>query len=73
LATVTTCHVLGGTEAFFADVQDCYQRWDPATPPGLRLPPADVVVAVVDEIDDSKCSGQPFAAAISKTSVTRQA
>jgi SAM-dependent methyltransferase len=39
-ATVTTDHVAGGTEAFFADVQDCYERWDPATPPGLRLEPA---------------------------------
>jgi len=40
-AVVTSDHVAGGTGAFFADVQDCYERWDPATPPGLRLVPAD--------------------------------
>ncbi|MER7837490.1 class I SAM-dependent methyltransferase [Streptomyces sp. NPDC096040] len=39
LAVVTTHHVAGGTEDFFADVQKCYERWDPATPPGLRLTP----------------------------------
>ena len=39
LATVGTHHIAGGTwtEAFFAEVQRCYQRFDPATPPGLRL------------------------------------
>ncbi|MFE6889385.1 class I SAM-dependent methyltransferase [Streptomyces sp. NPDC057694] len=37
LATVSTHHVAGGTEQFFVDVQACYERFDPATPPGLRL------------------------------------
>lgn len=37
LALVTTDHVAGGTEDFFPEVQRCYERWDPATPPGLRL------------------------------------
>lgn len=37
LATITTYHVAGGTAPFFAAVQDCYERWDPATQPGLRL------------------------------------
>jgi SAM-dependent methyltransferase len=37
LATVATHHVAGGTEMFFAQVQDCYERFDPSTPPGLRL------------------------------------
>ncbi len=36
LATVATEHIAGGSEAFFAAVQDCYERFDPATPPGLR-------------------------------------
>lgn len=36
LATVGTEHIAGGSEAFFAAVQDCYERFDPATPPGLR-------------------------------------
>ncbi|MDP8922506.1 MAG: class I SAM-dependent methyltransferase [Chloroflexota bacterium] len=37
LATIATHHVTGGTEDFFVDVQACYERWDPTTPPGLRL------------------------------------
>lgn len=45
LATVTTAHIAGGSEAFFRDVQDCYERWDPATPPGLRLTTAQQVAA----------------------------
>ncbi|WP_327654811.1 class I SAM-dependent methyltransferase [Streptomyces sp. NBC_00483] len=40
LATVSTHHVAGGTEDFFAEAQDCYLRFDPTTPPGLRLTPA---------------------------------
>jgi len=53
LVTVTTGHVLGGTEEFFADVQTCYERWDPSTPPGLMLQPANDVGPVLDEVDDS--------------------
>lgn len=37
LAVVTTEHVAGGSTDFFARAQRCYERWDPATPPGLRL------------------------------------
>jgi SAM-dependent methyltransferase len=40
LATVSTHHVAGGSEDFFAEVQTCYERYDPATPPGLRQSPA---------------------------------
>ncbi|HEY8474503.1 MAG TPA: class I SAM-dependent methyltransferase [Natronosporangium sp.] len=40
LATVATEHVAGGSEAFFVEVQDCYQQWDPAALTGLRLLPA---------------------------------
>jgi SAM-dependent methyltransferase len=43
LATVATQHVAGGEEQFFVDVQECYERFDPETPPGLRLPRADDV------------------------------
>ena len=53
LATVTTTHVLGGTEEFFADVQDCYVRWDPDTPSAVELAPASEVPPAMDEIDDS--------------------
>lgn len=51
LVTVATHHVAGGTEPFFADVQRCYERWDPATPPGLRLSPADAVAPDRDEVE----------------------
>ncbi|MEU5363921.1 class I SAM-dependent methyltransferase [Streptomyces sp. NPDC005925] len=40
LAVVRTQHVRGGTEKFFVEVQRCYERFDPDTPPGLRLPDA---------------------------------
>jgi SAM-dependent methyltransferase len=36
LATVQTEHIALGSEGFFVAVQDCYERFDPATPPGLR-------------------------------------
>ncbi|MFW6690505.1 class I SAM-dependent methyltransferase [Streptomyces sp. MAR4 CNX-425] len=49
LATVRTHHVAGGSEEFFAEVQGCYERFDPATPPGLRLRPAS---AVPEDRDD---------------------
>jgi len=37
LATITTHHVAGGDESFFADAQSCYVRWDPDTPTALTL------------------------------------
>jgi hypothetical protein len=51
LATITTEHVLGGTVPFFAQAQACYERWDPATPPGLRLERSEDVPAFEDEVD----------------------
>lgn len=53
LVTVTTEHVLGGTGAFFAEAQRCYERWDLDTEPGLRLQPAEELPPVVDEVDTS--------------------
>jgi SAM-dependent methyltransferase len=53
LATVTTFHVSGGTDAFFADAQGCYERWCPATRDNWCLPAADAVPARVDEVDTS--------------------
>lgn len=43
LAVVSTHHIGGGDEQFFVDVQRCYEDWDPATQPGLRLPAAEDV------------------------------
>jgi len=53
LAVISTHHVAGGDQGFFADVQACYERWDPATPPGHRLPTADQIPLRSDELDRS--------------------
>ncbi|GAA1014231.1 methyltransferase type 11 [Acrocarpospora pleiomorpha] len=53
LATIATHHVFGGTTAFFADAQECYLRFDPDTPPGLRLRPAAEIPTDSAEIDAS--------------------
>ncbi|MEU4092229.1 class I SAM-dependent methyltransferase [Streptomyces sp. NPDC026673] len=53
LAVVSTHHVYGGSRAFFADVQECYERFDPATPPGLRLRPAAAIPTGSEETDRS--------------------
>ncbi|MFI6097843.1 class I SAM-dependent methyltransferase [Lentzea sp. NPDC051213] len=52
LAVISTHHVAGGTEEFFADVQECYERWDPSTPPNLRLSPAAGIPREFDESDE---------------------
>lgn len=54
LVTVTTTHVAGGTESFFVDAQNCYQRWDPTSPIELRLSAVEAVPPALDEIDDSE-------------------
>ncbi len=51
LATISTDHVAGGDEAFFAAAQECYLRWDQATEPGLRLLPASEMPSDSEEID----------------------
>jgi SAM-dependent methyltransferase len=54
LATIATHHIAGGDEAFFAETQACYERWDPDTPPGgVPLPTAAEVPADSDELDRS--------------------
>lgn len=53
LAVVGTHHVDGGSRAFFADVQECYERFDPATPPGLRPRASSLVPADSGETDRS--------------------
>ncbi|RJQ76015.1 class I SAM-dependent methyltransferase [Pseudonocardiaceae bacterium YIM PH 21723] len=51
LAVISSRHILGGTVDFFHRVQECYERWDPATPPGLRLRPAAAHVPEFDASD----------------------
>ena len=53
LATIATHHVAGDDERFFIDVQACYERWDPDTPPGLRLLKASAVASDSEELDRS--------------------
>jgi SAM-dependent methyltransferase len=53
LATIDTHHVAGGSADFFVEVQDCYERWDPATPAGLRLSRADDIPSSSEELDRS--------------------
>jgi SAM-dependent methyltransferase len=53
LATIDTHHAAGGTTDFFIDVQECYERWDPSTPPGLRLPYANEIPHNVAELERS--------------------
>jgi SAM-dependent methyltransferase len=53
LATVATHHIAGGTADFFADVQRCYVRWDPATTAAVQLPSADEIPFDSEELDRS--------------------
>jgi SAM-dependent methyltransferase len=53
LAVIATHHVAGGSTEFFVKVQACYERWDPATPSGLRLPPAHEIPLSSAELDRS--------------------
>lgn len=57
LAVVRTQHVRGGTEEFFAEVQRCYERFDPETPPGLR-PPGAADVDGTDHAQEVARSGR---------------
>jgi SAM-dependent methyltransferase len=53
LATIATHHIAGGTADFFIEAQNCYLKWDPATPPGLRLSTAGEIPADSEELDRS--------------------
>jgi SAM-dependent methyltransferase len=59
LATVATHHVAGGTIPFFAEMQACYERWDPATPKGLRLQPAEEIPMESEEVERSGLFSTP--------------
>lgn len=59
LATIRTHHVAGGSEEFFAEAQGCYERFDPATPPGLRLRPASAIPEDRDDLRGEERFGAP--------------
>ncbi|MFD5625132.1 class I SAM-dependent methyltransferase [Streptomyces sp. NPDC127072] len=56
LALVTTGHVAGGSwdQDFCDRIQRCYERWDPATTPGLRMPDESELVPDTGELDRSE-------------------
>ncbi len=53
VAIISTHHVAGGDTVFFNQAQACYERFDPATPPGLTLPPESEIPSKVDELEHS--------------------
>ncbi|MEV6848795.1 class I SAM-dependent methyltransferase [Actinoplanes sp. NPDC051411] len=53
LGIVSTHHVAGGTDAFFAAAQRCYECFDPTTPPGLRLSTGDEIPDETAEFEQS--------------------
>jgi SAM-dependent methyltransferase len=71
LATIATHHVAGGDESFFAEAQDCYICWDPATPPtASRCPPRRTFPAPARSSTAPAGSAPPSSAATSGTSRT---
>ncbi len=54
LAVWDALHVEGGSLQFFIDVQDCYERWDPDTPPGLRCERAEDIPANTYGLDSHR-------------------
>lgn len=53
LATIGTHHIAGGTQAFFVECQECYERWDPSNPHGPGPPTADETPRDAEEIERS--------------------
>jgi ubiquinone/menaquinone biosynthesis C-methylase UbiE len=73
LATIATHHVAGDDHGFFADVQACYERWDPMSPKGVRLPaPAEVPLDSPRSSTAPAGSGPPPSGATSGTNPTRR-
>lgn len=56
-AMVSGGHVEGGTSQFFVEVQACYERYMPGTPPGLRLRRVEDLPPGAPEIDASGLFG----------------
>jgi SAM-dependent methyltransferase len=53
IAIIRTYHIAGGSVDFFHEVQACYEKFDPATPVGLRLTPAIKIPFDRTETDQS--------------------
>jgi SAM-dependent methyltransferase len=53
-AIIGTHHVAGGSQEFFELSQHCFERFDPATPKDLRLPPEDAIEPATSEFSASR-------------------
>ena len=62
LAVWDTLHVAGGTSQFFVDVQACYERWMPGTPPGIRLERTEDIPPATHGIEDHEAFASPSVA-----------
>jgi len=58
LAAIATHHIADGDEGFFAEVQACYWRWDPDTPPGFHLPTVEEIPSDSEELHRTGRFGQ---------------
>jgi hypothetical protein len=55
LAVISTHHINGGTEAFFADVQRIYELLGLTPVPGMRLPaPSDIPEHTIEFIESKR-------------------
>ncbi len=59
VATVATHHVAGGSLAFAADSQACYERWDASSQPGFQLPTAEEIPRDSRDLDESGRLARP--------------
>lgn len=57
LVIISGGHVAGGDTPFFHDVQDCYERYMPGTPPGLRQTEPEDIPHAGEEIAASGLFG----------------
>jgi ubiquinone/menaquinone biosynthesis C-methylase UbiE len=57
LAVIDTHHIAGGTDQFFLEVQRHYEKWDPTTPPGLRLQGADAIPVARPDLEEPALFG----------------
>ena len=57
LAALARRNLAGGDESFFAEVQDCYVRFDPDTPSALTLKPATDIPSAHYGLDQSSRFG----------------
>jgi ubiquinone/menaquinone biosynthesis C-methylase UbiE len=60
LAIISTEHIRGGSNEFFAEVQECYKRWDPETPIENQLPTPDQIPMEDREMERSGLFEKPI-------------